>query len=85
MKKMYAILTLLSVSQLLFATPQITQPERRVAGAALVMKSDGMLPAEDSIPSDAIDKPEIAVPANKIMEGKPANMDAPIKPEFIVQ
>jgi hypothetical protein len=87
MKKMHSLLVIASLltSQVSLATPQLSQPTRKTAAAALILKADGQLPAEDSIPANAVEKPEIAVPENKIMEGKPVNMDAPLKPEFIVQ
>jgi hypothetical protein len=57
---------------------------RRVAGAALIMESDGTI-NEPSIPFNAIKPTSASVPQNTIVNGELEGMDAPIKQELIVQ
>lgn len=86
MKQILLLIALVSVSQIGLASRRgnITAPDRESASAAVLLQDDGTI-QEPTIPSNVIAKPEVAIPSNKILEGKPEKMDAPIDQAFIVQ
>lgn len=84
----------LLISVALICTSQITLaltnrsgvgPDRETASAAVIMKSDGMLKGDQTIPSNVIDKSDNVEPVNTIFEGTPVDMIAPIPTETITK
>jgi hypothetical protein len=57
---------------------------RRVAGAALIMESDGTI-NEPSIPFNAIKPTSASVPQNTIIDGTLEGLEAPIETKLIVE
>ena len=81
------VLSTVVVTPDLITTGSANPDRRRVAGSALILKSEGKID-DASIPANAINQPDASVPENKIFDGKQVTTDvqqAPLNKEYIIK